>query len=304
MNTFFKKLSFFIAIVAMAWIAMEIFYRTVPNNYTIKDKNIRLNYDSEVLIFGNSHAFYGLNPDYFSRKAFNLSNISQTIFYDKLLFEKHIDSCKGVKYIVLPIEYTTLSHRDDVPELEWRKYFYEAQMGITTGRVSAFDIKKYSLALVPRVQITIKSIEKYWREGTIGECSGKGAGSYIGINALANSETGGKETMYRHEDGLLDFSKNTDRINSIIKKCSEKNIRVLLLNMPVTNYYANVVNPTKRNKIIEQCNALATREGVYYLNLFQDKRFVPADFYDSDHLNTVGEKKCSQIVSDYINHIK
>ena len=77
-------------ILLIVWLGFELFYRSVPNNYTVKDENVRKAYNStEVLIFGNSHAFYGLNPEHFSAKAFNISNVSQTLFHDKLLFDKH-----------------------------------------------------------------------------------------------------------------------------------------------------------------------------------------------------------------------
>lgn len=301
MRKFIKNSIFFIVIILLVWGGLEAFYRSVPNNYSVKDKNVKEAYNNaEVLILGNSHAFYGLNPDVFTVSAFNLSNISQTVFYDKLLFDKHVDRFKKLKYVVMPIEYTTFTHSDNHPDLKWRAYFYEKQMGLDTKTISKFDIKKYSLALVPRFKLTVNSVSKYVKEQTLAECSKKGFGQYHGVNKKYNSAKGGVEKLMLHEDGSLNFTRNENRVKAILNKCRQKGIKVIIINMPVTSFYADNVNPVKREKIIKECNRLAVPGSIFYLNLFQDKRFNNNDFYDSDHLNVEGAKKCSEIVNDFI----
>jgi hypothetical protein len=302
MKKFLKKISFFIAIIFIGWLILELFYRNVPNNYSQKDKDVVQNYDdAQILIFGNSHSFYGLNPDFFSKRAYNLSNISQTLMYDKLLFDKHEDKFENLKYVVLNVEYSSLSQDDNMPEIQWRKYFYEAQMGVETGTVSNFDVKKYSLALVPRLAITISSLKEYIQKGSIVECISNGWAGKVGVNEAYNNPRMGKVIARKHEDGSTDFYKNTQRIKSIIAKCREKNIKVVLVTMPVTSYYADNVNKDKLQLIFKQCHNLDKLYNVSYINLFFDKRFTNKDFYDTDHLNTGGAQKCSQIISDFID---
>ena len=302
MRKFIINSGFFLGIILIVWVGIEIFYRTVPNNYSVKNKYIKNAYnDAEVLIMGNSHAFYGLNPDFFSIKSFNLSNISQTVFYDKLLFDKHVDSFKKLDYLILPIEYTTFTHRDDHADLKWRSYFYEAQMGVDTQFISRFNIKRYSLALVPRFRLTVNSISKYLSDGIIADCSTNGFGKYHGVNEVYNSATAGIAKLKSHEDGSLNFNRNRKIVKDIIQKCKEKQIKVIIINMPVTSYYADNVSTVKRKKIINECKQLCVPEKVFYLNLFQDGRFNNNDFYDVDHLNVEGAKKCSKIVSDFID---
>jgi DltD protein len=305
MRQFLKKIGLVVIIIVMAWMCLELFYRTAPNNYTEKNKNIIKAYDKcEVLIFGNSHAFYGLNPDYFEKETFNMANISQTIFYDKLLFEKHADSLKILQYIIQPVEYSSLSHKDNEPELKWRNCFYENQMGVGTGLDSEYDIRKYSLALAPPFRITINSVAEYLKTGTYVECAPNGFGSLYGTDTLQNTAKAGKFTAAKHEDGSLDFTNNVARLDRMIKKCNEKGVKVILVTMPVTSYYADNVNPVKFKKIIAQCTKLSLKKNVHYLNLFQDKRFTNSDFHDVDHLNTEGAKKCSKIVNDFLVSIE
>ena len=95
MRKFFLKLLLFISPFVLMYVALEVFYRNVPNNYSVKNQEINKNSQKiEVLLFGDSHCLYGLNPSCFSRNTFNLSNVSQTIYFDKLLFDKYVDKIK------------------------------------------------------------------------------------------------------------------------------------------------------------------------------------------------------------------
>ncbi|WP_417351913.1 hypothetical protein [Flavobacterium alkalisoli] len=301
MKKFLKKFSFFLTIIVVGILALELFYRFIPNNYIEKNKQIRENYDSEVVFFGNSHTFYGMNPDFFSQKAYNLSNVSQTIQYDKLLFDKHFDSLKNLKCITINVEYSTLSQNDYMPELQWRKYFYESQMDLKTGMVSNFDIRKYVLCMAPRFKLTVSSIRECFNKGSLVECLPNGWAPKEGVNNQYNNPDTGKAIARKHEDGSVDFSKNSNRLQGIITKCKERGIKVVLVTMPVTSYYAENVNKEKLNLIFTEANKLAQNNyNAYYINLFNDDRFNNDDFYDSDHLNTIGAKRCSEIVNGFI----
>lgn len=305
MKTFIRKLSFFVILIFIGWAGLEIFYRAVPNNYTVKDKHIKASYnDIEVLLFGNSHSFYGLNPSFFEQYALNVSNISQTLMYDELLFNKHIDSLTALKYIVLPVEYSSLGQDDNMPELQWRKYFYETQMGLKTGMVSPFDIKRYSLALSPRFSLTVGSMQKFFNNGTIADCNDMGWAPLQGVNGELNNLQSAKATVQKHEKSQYKFDKNIYRLKSIIDTCKSRGIKVLLVTMPVTSYYADNINKEKFTLIMKECNTLDSKyDNVSYINLFQDSHFSNKDFYDADHLNSNGAKKCSLIVNEAINKI-
>ena len=304
MKKFLTKCSFFVVTLFIVWLGLELFYRLVPNNYTLKNENVKGAYnDTEILIFGKYHAFYGLNPAHISKKAFNISNVSQTLFHDELLFDKHSGHFKNLKYVVLCIEYTSLSQTQEYAELKWRNYFYEAQMGLDTRLISPFDIKKYSLALVPRFSLTINSVRDYIKKGTLAECSAQGFGSLYDVHEVNNSPEIAKKVVQKHEDGSMDFDKNIERIDAIVQECRRKGISVILVNMPVTAYYANLVDSRKRDEIISVCKKQALKGNVHYIDLFQDTRFETDDFFDVDHLNVIGAEKCSLILSDYIDNM-
>ena len=103
------------------------------------------------------------------------------------------------------------------------------------------------------------------------------------------------------EDNLMDFKDNIYRIENMIDECKKRNIKVLLVSMPVTDYFYQGLNQEKLKKIERSCNELIKEnKNVYFLNMFQDKRFTNEDFFDADHLHSDGAIKSSKIVNEYL----
>ena len=303
MKYFFNKASFFLLPILLVWMGLEIFYRTTPNNYTVKAHRIQNHYEScEVLILGNSHAYYGLNPEFFQIPAYNLANISQNLYFDKLLFEKHIEHFKKLKYLILNIEYTTLSHPDDIDGELWRKYFYQSQMKLEVDLISFYDLRQYSLSLSRPLKNSLNTIEQSIKNQSLVDCDDLGWGiSYTTKNSSTNMEHLSEIVTKKHEDHSLDFSENLNRIESIIEHCKQRNIQVLLLSMPVHKTYAERVNSHKVSQIHLSATKIANKhDNVFYLNLFRDSTLTDSDFFDPDHLNHQGAKKCTQIVNAFL----
>ncbi len=291
-------------VIFTVWLFIECFYRLTPNNYTEKHYRIQNNYTkTELLIFGNSHTFYGLNPRYFDQPAYNIANISQSIYFDKLLFDRHIDNFEKLKYVILNIEYTSLSQKDNTSEDFWRKHFYQAQMDLEVPIIPLYDIRQYSLALSRSFKNSINTINQYYKNGTIVECDEFGWGNtYTYENRRQNLDELAVRTVNKHEDNSMDFEVNTQRIKSMIEKCKAKNINVILVTMPVHKSYSEKINKEKAQAIFKVAEKLASENPTtYYLNLFYSQSFSDEDFFDPDHLNNKGAQKCSELINRFIN---
>lgn len=288
--------------ILLLLLSIELLYQIVPNNYTLKNKNVQKSYaDTKVLIFGNSHTFYGLNPKYFDKPTFNFSNISQSLYFDQLLFDKHIDKFKSLQYIILNVEYTSLSQVDNTEEDIWRKYYYKEYMDLEVPIIANFDPKVYFLSSTRSFSTNLKLIKRFISEGTLVDCDEKGFGiNYVKENRQLNIDKIALFTVKKHEDNSLDFSKNISKIQSIINKCNQKKIKVIIVTMPTSKEYSSGVNQLKLKKIINTCSSF---KNVCYLNLFKDSRFTNDDFYDADHLHNDGAKKCSVIINHFISKI-
>lgn len=305
MKNFLRKTVWFIIPIFLGWLALESFYRFIPNNYTEKQKQILQSYDSEILILGNSHSFYGINPSFFTQKAYNFSNISQSLYFDELLLEKHITHFENLKYVILTIDYFTLSQEDDTSEDLWRKYYYQQYMDIEVPSIAKIDFKSYSLATTRNLEMNIELLRKYRNEKKLIECNDLGWGSYEGINPEYNNLATAIDIAKKNEDGLTDFKSNELRLQRMINLCNKNEVRLVLITMPVTSYYAENINQNKLKKVVASCNYFEEKnKNVIYLNLFQSPQFDNNDFYDTDHLNSKGATKCSRILNQFIIALK
>ncbi len=288
--------------ILLVWAAVESFYRLVPNNYTVKYDYLEKHAtEVETVFLGSSHSFFGLNPDYFSSKAFNLANISQTLEFDALLFEKYFSRMTRLRQIVLCVEYSNLSQQENMGEDSFRKYYYENYMHLDVPEVSVLDPKKYSLAFTRNLEQTFQQMRNYNIRGTIVDCKENGW-SYAALKQMrAAPEADARQKAQMHENGSMDFSVNIARINRIIERCKRRNVEVVIVSMPQTKVYTQHLNRRKLELIFETCAQFDRQnDNVRYLNLFEDRRFADEDFFDADHLNSEGAVKCSKIVNAFL----
>lgn len=306
MKILYKKIIVFLLPVLLGWIATEVFYRVAENNYTYKTKMIHVKYNQiETLFFGDSHPFFGINPSYFSSYAFNISNISQSLYFDELLLEKHIDSLPRLKNVVLNISYFTLSAVDDSSEDRWRKYFYQQQMELEIPSISIFDPKQYSLALNRKFDKSVALFGEYLKNGTIVSCYENGYGMQDESNIVPDKEKISVLIAKKHEDNSLDFRINIDRLQRIVTLCNKKGVALYIIEMPVYKTYYGLLNPAKKEKIKKVLSKFErTNENVHYFDFCQEESFVDSDFRDADHLTNEGAEKFSKLLNDLLEDKK
>ena len=172
--------------------------------------------------------------------------------------------------------------------------------------ISNLDPRNYSLALTQSFCKSRDLVKRYIKKGTIVDCDSLGWGTNYKKEDRIPAIQIAKIRAIVQEDGLMDFKLNKSRINSIIQKCKERNIQVLIVSMPQTKIFESYLNQNKLKAIKQTCLDFQTKNPntAYYLNLFEDTRFSEEDFYDADHLNDQGAVKCSKIVNNYLTTIE
>ena len=94
---------------------------------------------------------------------------------------------------------------------------------------------------------------------------------------------------------------NVKRIEDIIKTCAERDIKVVLVTTPTHESYYSLLDSTHWDLTRSMCERIAEDfSNTTYLNLLKDSSFVDDDFYDPDHLNTIGAAKLTKKLDDYI----
>ena len=305
MRRLYSKLALFLLPLFLVWLALEVFYRQAPNNYSYKDQQLqKVAPFTKTLIMGDSHAFYGINPVYFKDPTFNLSNISQSLLTDELLLEKHIANLPALKTVFINISYFTLSAKENDLESNWRKYFYYHSMGIRAPSISFWNPKRYSMALIQRFDKSIDLVQQYYKNHTIVSATPLGYGKQDMSNVVKDKEAISVVIANKHEDNSLDFKHNTARLQRIIALCKKYGVGVVLLEMPVYPAYYNLLDTEKKEKIKSVLHELSgVNDTVFYLDLSTSPLFEKQDLRDADHLTNSGAKKCSIFLNRYIQDI-
>ena len=305
MRRLYLKIALFLLPLFLVLLALEVFYRQVPNNYSYKDQQLqKVAPDVQTLVMGDSHAFYGINPVYFKDPTFNLSNISQSLLTDELLLEKHIANLPALKTVFINISYFTLSTKDNALESNWRKYFYHHNMGITAPSISFWNPQRYSMALIQRFDKSMDLVQKYHNNYTIVNATPLGYGMQDASDIVKDKEAISIVIANKHEDNSLDFKHNTARLQRIIALCKKYEVAVVLLEMPVYPAYYNLLDTEKKEKIKSNLNNLSgVDDTVFYLDLSTNPLFEKQDLRDADHLTNSGAKKCSEYLNTYLKDI-
>ena len=305
MRTLYLKIALFLAPLFLVWLALEVFYRQVPNNYSYKDQQLqKVAADIQTLVMGDSHAFYGVNPEYFKDPTFNLSNISQSLLTDELLLEKHIANLPALKTVFVNISYFTLSAKDSALESNWRKYFYYHGMGITAPSISFWNPQRYSMALIQRFDKSMALVQAYHKNHTIVNATPLGYGMQDASYIVKDKDAISLVIANKHEDNSLDFKNNTARLQRIIALCKKYEVAVVLLEMPVYTTYYNLLDTQKKEKIKSVLTNLSgVNDTVFYLDLSTNSLFEKQDLRDADHLTNSGAKKCSEYLNAYLKDV-
>ena len=295
-----KKIIFTLLPVVATAIAFELFARTIPTSYGAKHSNLLHKKDRiEVLVLGSSHANFGINPRYFGREAYNISNTSQGLYQDYNLLLRYLPECRKVKMVIVPISYfSLLSDSASGPE-NWRGNYYSVYMGVKGNESSSgFDLKDHSALFLWDGPIGVIENARNINKVNINEY-----GYQVPTKAHATSEINddcGKSRVCFH-DNIMHYnllSSNIVLLQKIADLLHTKNIKLVFITTPVYKTYYSHISNKRYKTMTDTINNLSKQNSAQYFNYFYDKRFGMADFLDNDHLNESGAKKFSIILKN------
>ena len=307
MKRFTTKIVLLSLPILFAIICLEIALRCIPNDYKYKKKYLDINSDEiETLILGSSHAYFGIDPRYFSSKTFNASYVSQSFDIDFAILSKYHDNLKNLKTVVIPVSYFTLFSNLSISPEAWRIKKYAIYYGINLSN----NLSDYSELSTVRFRDNFDRLRGYYIKSESFVSSSKlGWGtSYNSENALDLTETGRASALRHRCDLNLEiiqnaFKENLALLDSIQEWCVNKNVKIILITPPAYETYRNNLNIEQLNLAIETANAYVTKfDNCNYYNFINDSSFTAKDFYDGDHLSEIGAKKLSTILSTIIEY--
>ncbi len=302
MRKFIKLLLLFSSPILIGLISFEIILRNIPNDYLYKRNYLDKNSNNiEVLFLGNSHMYFGINPEYMSFKSFNNAHISQSLNYDLAILEKYKDNWKNLKYIIIPIDYFSMySNLEDGIE-KWRVKNYSIY----------YEIKNYNYqnnfeVFNGKLPNNIARIKSYlFNNKSDITCNKYGFGTtYNSKNSKYLTETG-KTAAKRHTMNIennLNYSKNINILKSIIKFSNKNNTKTIFITSPAYKTYIENLELHQLNNTLNTIKQLSSKStNTYYYNFLTDTTFVAQDFFDADHLNEIGAKKLTLKIDSILN---
>ena len=301
MKAFLKKTTYFILPILVLLIAVELMLRQIPNDYSYKKNYLEKQSNTiKVLFLGNSHAFYGINPDLINEPTFNAAHVSQSIDYDyKILkqFEHQLDS---LKTIVLPIDYFSFYKNLERGAEKWRVKNYVIYYGFG-GKFSSTNYLELMNGAV-KDQIN-RLVKYYYQKKSDVNCNTLGWGkTYHSTNSKDLVATGASAAKRHKAKSDEAFQSNLQTLDSIIAFAEQHHCKVILYTSPAFETYVRHLDTAQLNRTINAVKEISKQyKAIHYVNFLNDSTFVHDDFYDADHLNEIGAQKLTHKLDSLIH---
>jgi len=280
----------------------ECFIRQIPNDYSYKNKYLTNNApDINILILGSSHSFYGINPEYFTKNAFNASHVSQSLNYDLFIFQKFKKSFSNLKVLIFPISYFTLFTQLEDGQEHWRAKYYSLYYNCRYHS----NIRYNTEVMTSKPLTIIEFMIKYFKGENNITVSKLGFGLNYSNTEQSDLTMKGMSAAKRHTKNskmsLLDT--NLELLSNIFEECDRMGVHPIIFTPPAWKSYRDNINLKQLSLMKTSLTSLLKKyPKVKYYDLMEDNRFHKEDYKDADHLNNIGAKKLTRILNEIIHH--
>jgi len=260
----------------------------------------------KVLVTGSSNGLYGVAPEAFSHKGFNLAFPANEMYVDAKLVEKYSAKMPNLRIVILTVNYSTMVSDDRNSTNTWRQFFLRQYFSIPTesadsrlfdwgfwlnphnfSRIALYgeDTKAYiNTDFLTPVDITTSS--SGWFNG--GDVDGSLA--VFGVNA-ARAHNG-------HD--VSNYDRNLGNWETLVPLLQRKNIAAVMVLPPTDLSYYRHLDKAKIELMNRKLTEFANRHHIKFVDYTGDARFSSNDFTWEmpDHINGRGAMKFSKILDE------
>ena len=290
MKLFLRKFFYKSGALLFLLLIMEVYLFSKNTNVMsvkyrlLKDKNI------EILVLGNSHTFFGLNPVYFKKKTINLANKSRKIETDYFILKNNLEVMQNIKAVIVPISHYTL-FTEKISEAEKRLYY------------NFYKLNEYDQGVFNNSLLIHESFKEL-----IDDAISK-------TTNISNSGWRANDQKYQFDKKIIDerigdineklsrkltIEKNSYYLKKIIDLCENKKVQLLLLLPPYHPDFYKYTNHRYNEKIKKILKNIDLKSS----SLFDSELFkITEDIYfeNIDHLNKNGAMLFSKNIDSLIN---
>jgi hypothetical protein len=290
--------------IVILTVATEYALRKIPNTYSYKKSYLdKYSEEIEILIFGASQMFNGIDPIYFSVNTFNACHDSQSYDIDFEIFKKYQNKLSKLRLIIMHISYRSLRYKlsaDNRVNKKMKNYVLYYGIKIKHSR--------NNLAIAQNPISNLRKLYKYYfKEENNINCTPLGRGE--AVPKVVDLESHGKKRAIAHTPktgGITTdiFMENIAILDAFIEFCNQNNVVLLFITTPTYSSYRQNLNTEQLNEMFETIDGLTQEHNnVLYANWLEDSSFTAEDYVDSDHLNQNGAKKLSIKLASYIDSL-
>ena len=302
----------------MIAIFLEVYLRKTQNVYEQKAQQLVENAAKiNVLILGNSHANYGVDPSQFNLFAFNAAQLSQSIYFDKRITLKYINQLKKLKYVFISVDFHSLYFSSQDIRNDWSYYGYKIRY---QNRQSVFIENCYLKGYTPKLAVVSVinfisqnkiynkfnaldleegvDLEKYLEKGFFSY-------KYMPKKYKNSTDIESEKRALKFKNIVQNSKENKEILNDLedfIIKLQSKNIIPILFTSPCNASYVKFLDANIQKQNQKNINFLTNKYKIEYWNYLQ-LPLQQSDFHDCDHLNAVGAKKFSKILNNRLNSL-
>lgn len=305
MKKFLKHVFLFFAPVAVLLVACEWALRCIPNDAHFRETQLQKHKQTiTTLILGDSHPYFGINPEYINQQTFNLAAVSETPDLTAEVLKHEINRLPKLKTLVVGLSYFSLYESLNRGSETWRLRHYNIYRSMQVGKFPQNHLEIASFSMLQNID---RLLSYYAHDKSEVTCNAFGAGvTYRDFNSKRLRESAviaAKRHTFDLQSADVQLQRTTQRkaLQNIVSLAAKHNIKVVFVLLPAMDTYRELIPFEQKQEmlqVVQQLQKINTE--LQFLDFTADPRFVPHDFYDADHLNAAGAQKMSSILAAWL----
>lgn len=319
MVAFLKNIVIFSILPLLILVLSDSYLRNKNSLYKEKYNGVIENKQKiKILILGNSHANYGVDPTAFDKFAFNLANVNQSFYFDKRITLKVLDELEQLEYVLISADYHSLHFSSQGIRNAWSYYGH----GVKYKKDNYFfeDLSPSLFAYSPKVILSFLkrdflNYKKYNGKGLdfpvqkgvfLLDTIKQGFVGYTGTDHQSftkfNLERRASILNKKAKNDLESLDIQRDMISFIVL-LKQKGITPILYTTPTFSGYNKYLDSITVSNEKLVFSKMATNYQIPFWDFMDSNLFGEEMFYDEDHLNKGGAFKFAKILNDSINNL-
>lgn len=306
MKKFILRTLSYSSVIILLLICLEFFvFPENKNPYSIKFKLLQ-EYNTEVIVGGNSHSCFGILADSLSLTTINIANKGRELETDVAIIKSlEFDKYKKLKAIVIPISYYTLfSNFDSINStflVDQKRLYYHY-----------YNINEYDQGAITNRLFFNSPSRELFKDSYILPFLNKNPFSPKGWRANDNIFKADKEIIHKLKridlklEDKITLNKNLELLKTLVNKSKENKVKLYLMIPPYSSVYFSISKHKYNRLILKILEDNFNSEDFILIN---SNTFMPTslEYYEnSDHLNLKGArlftKKIDSILKSTFNH--